>query len=66
MGKTAELVLLSDAPSWYRKFILRDPAATVLKRDILGFCGIKVKNITRIGSVGKLDQNRRKEIINRL
>lgn len=63
-GKTAELVLLSDAPAWYRKFLLRDPAATILKRDILGFCGIKVKKVHRIGNVGKLSKEEREEIIN--
>lgn len=66
VGKTAELYLMSDAPAWYRKFLLRDPASTILKRDILGFCGIKVKKVSRIGSVRDLDANKRKTIINNL
>lgn len=63
-GKTGELILLSDAPAWYRKYILRDPAATALKRDILGFCGIKVNKITRIGSMHNLTQEKRNKILN--
>ncbi len=62
-GKTAKLILLSDAPVWYRRFIQRDPAAQILKRDILGFCGIKVNRIQRIGKVGKLGADEREKII---
>jgi putative NADPH-quinone reductase len=65
-GRTAELFLLSDAPAWYRKYLLRDPAATVLKRDILGFCGIKVKKVSRIGNVRSLSAPKREEIISKL
>ncbi|EQC47292.1 NAD(P)H-dependent oxidoreductase [Bacteriovorax sp. Seq25_V] len=65
-GKTAELYLLSDAPAWYRKYILRDPAAISLKRDILGFCGIKVTKIHRIGNVRYLDSVQRERVIARI
>lgn len=65
-GKTAELFLLSDAPKWYRKFILGDPATKILKRDILGFCGIKVKRSTRIGSTSSLNKEQREKIISNI
>lgn len=65
-GKTAELILLSDAPVWYRKFIQRDPAALILKRDILGFCGIKLKKVQRIGSVSSKDKEQRLKILNNI
>lgn len=65
-GRSAELVLLSDAPAWYRKYVLRDPAAKILKRDILGFCGIKVKKVRRIGSVGSLSEDARNKILEEL
>lgn len=65
-GKTAELYLLSDAPAWYRKFLLGDPAAKILKRDILGFCGIKVKKVHRIGNVRYLSEEKRKEILEKI
>ena len=65
-GKTAELILLSDAPAWYRKFIMGDPAAKILKRDILGFCGIKVKKVRRIGNVCALSQSDRADLISNL
>lgn len=62
-GKTAELILLSDAPAWYRHYLLKDPVTTVLKRDILGLCGIKVKKVHCIGSVGQLDEKAREKVI---
>lgn len=62
-GKTADLYLLSDAPTWYRKYIQGDPAAKVLRRDILGFCGVKVKKIHRIGSMNQKNQNDRIRIL---
>lgn len=65
-GKSAELILLSDAPAWYRKYILGDPAAKILKRDILGFCGIKVTKVRRIGSVRNLSQSERSKVLTTL
>ncbi len=65
-GRTAELYLLSDAPAWYRKYLLRDPAATSLKRDVLGFCGIKVKKIHRIGNVRNINAEERIKFIEKI
>lgn len=62
-GRTAELILLSDAPAWYRRLLLNDPASKILKRDILGFCGIKVVKTHRIGSVNKLTTTKRDSLI---
>ena len=62
-GRTAEIVLLSDAPSWIRKYLMQDPAAKILKRDILGFCGIKVKKVRRIGAVSSISVGDRERII---
>ncbi len=64
-GKTAELILLSDAPTWYRRFLLGDPAAKILKRDILGFCGIKVKRIERIGNMHSKDESQKSLLLSR-
>ncbi|MFT6633038.1 MAG: putative NADPH-quinone reductase [Bacteriovoracaceae bacterium] len=66
VNKTAELILLSDAPIWYRVFFQKDPAAKILKRDILGFCGINVKKIKRIGEVGKLSKEQREKILSKI
>lgn len=63
VGKTAELILLSDAPIWVRRFLQKDPAATILKRDILGFCGIKTRKVHRYGNILNLDESARKAIL---
>lgn len=65
-NKTAELYLLSDAPAWYRRFILGDPAAKMLKRDTLEFCGIKVKKIKRIGNVRNLNRKQAQKLLDSL
>ncbi|MDD0852972.1 NAD(P)H-dependent oxidoreductase [Halobacteriovorax sp. GB3] len=65
-NKTADLYLLSDAPAWYRKFILGDPAAKMLKRDTLEFCGIKVKKVKRIGNVRNLNREQAQRILESL
>ncbi len=62
-GRTAELYLFSDAPGWFRRFLMGDPAAKILKRDILGFCGIKVKKIKRLGSMNKLSSDTRENFL---
>lgn len=50
-GKTSELFITSDAPSWWRKFVLRDPSVSAFKRDTLEFCGIKVVSVRRFGEI---------------
>lgn len=50
-GKTSRVVVTMDAPGWYYRFLLGDPIIKTLKKTILEFCGIKVKNISRFGPV---------------
>lgn len=58
LGKTSSLVITSDSPTFYRKYILNDPAVRSLKRDTLGFCGIKVKNVKYLGPVRGANQEK--------
>lgn len=50
-GKTADVIVTSDTPPWIDTFIYRKPARRVMKNQVLGFCGIKTKNILQFGSV---------------
>ncbi len=50
-GKTADVVITADTPLLIDTIIYRKPARRVLKNQVLGFCGIKVKNILHFGSV---------------
>ena len=50
-GKTARIISTMDAPPWYYRWIIGDPAGKILKKGILGFSGIKVVTTTYFGSV---------------
>jgi NAD(P)H dehydrogenase (quinone) len=50
-GKTAHLIVTSDTPAWYNWLMYRQAGHIVMKRNILGFCGIKTVRITEIGPV---------------
>ncbi|MBE1285842.1 MAG: flavodoxin family protein [Rhodobacteraceae bacterium] len=40
-GRTAQVILTSDSPWWYFRFLLHRPLFWQLKRQILGFVGFK-------------------------
>lgn len=50
-GKTARIIVTSDSPVWFNRWILGDADLKILKRSVLGFCGIKVKSTSRFGSL---------------
>lgn len=47
-GRTGEIILTTDAPTWWNKWILKDPAIHMVKKGTLEFCGIKVKKVTSL------------------
>ncbi|KFM95936.1 MAG: NAD(P)H-dependent oxidoreductase [Paenibacillus macerans] len=50
-GKTAHLLVTMDTPPWYNRWIYRRAGHRVMKRNILGFCGIKTVRITEFSPV---------------
>lgn len=50
-GKTARLIVTTDTPSWYNKLIYKSAGHRLMKRNILGFCGVKRIRVTEIGPV---------------
>lgn len=50
-GKTGEGIITSDTPPLIDTLIYGRPGRRVLKNQILGFCGVKVKRILQFGSV---------------
>ena len=50
-GRTGRVIITSDSPGYYLKFIQGDPAAKALIRSTLKFCGVKPVDMTRIGPV---------------
>ncbi|WP_159881821.1 NAD(P)H-dependent oxidoreductase [Paenibacillus puerhi] len=50
-GKSARLIVTSDTPSWYNRWIYKQAGHQVMKRNILKFCGIAPIRVTEIGPV---------------
>ena len=40
-----------DTPPWYYKLVYGAPAHKMMKRTVLGFCGVKPINATEFGPV---------------
>ena len=43
-GKTADVIITADTPTWLDTVLSRKPARRVIKNQVLGFCGIKTKH----------------------
>ncbi|MEQ3745983.1 MAG: NAD(P)H-dependent oxidoreductase [Henriciella sp.] len=50
-GKTADAFITSDTPPLLDILLYRKPARRVIKNQVLGFCGVKVKKVVQFGSV---------------
>jgi len=50
-GKTADAIITSDTPPLLDTLLYKKPARRVMKNQVLGFCGIKARNIVQLGSV---------------
>lgn len=50
-GRTGRLIITTDAPWWWNKFVLWDPAIRVLKKTILEFCGVKPVRVTQFDEI---------------
>jgi NAD(P)H dehydrogenase (quinone) len=50
-GKTADAIITSDTPPLIDTLLYRKPARRVLKTQVLGFCGVKVRKVIQLGSV---------------
>lgn len=59
-GKTAEVISTMDSPPWYYKLMAGDPGYKTVK-DIMNFCGIKMKGRTYFGSVKVSSEIQRKK-----
>lgn len=58
-GRTARVIVTSDSPTWYLRFIQGDPTVRSLVRSTLKFCGLKPVDLTRIGPVHKSSAEQR-------
>ena len=64
-GKTADAIITADTPTWLDTLLYRKPARRVIKNQILGFCGIKTRNVVQFGSVKMASEKKINAWINR-
>ncbi|MFV0320870.1 MAG: NAD(P)H-dependent oxidoreductase [Alphaproteobacteria bacterium] len=60
-GKTADILVTMDTPAWYYRWVYFQPGLHQLKKCILEFCGIRVKNVcifspVKMANVQKIKQ----------
>jgi putative NADPH-quinone reductase len=60
-GKTAQLIVTMDTPSWYYWLINRRPGHNSMKIGILEFSGVKPVKINSYGPIKSSDDKKRKQ-----
>lgn len=50
-GRTARLVMTMDSPGLWNRLVYRDAAIVSLRRAVLGYCGIKTRQVTRVNPI---------------
>jgi putative NADPH-quinone reductase len=65
MGKSARLIITSDAPVAWLYFAYFHPAVNMMKKAILQFCGISPVSITSFGSIKNTDDKKRKILLDK-
>ncbi|MBD9654729.1 NAD(P)H-dependent oxidoreductase [Pseudomonas sp. PDM12] len=64
-GRSADLLVTLDTPSWYFRWVYGAPAHRQMKRTILGFCGIKTRRLEQFTPVRPSSENQRQNWIRR-
>ena len=60
-GRSAELLVTMDTPSWFYRWIWNRPGHNEMKKTILGFCGIKVNRISDFSPIKGSSQEKREK-----
>ncbi|WP_374034324.1 NAD(P)H-dependent oxidoreductase [Bdellovibrio bacteriovorus] len=50
-GRTGRLIITTDAPWWWNKFVNWNPAIHMMKTTVLEFCGVKPVKVTQFDEV---------------
>lgn len=64
-GRTAEVILTSDTPTWFFHLGYRWAWPNILKRQILGFCGINVTKIHNFGPMRSASERKRNTFLHK-
>lgn len=58
-GRSAEILVTMDTPPWYYRWVYRSPGHNEMRRTILGFCGVKLKNISEFSPIKDSSKSKR-------
>ncbi|WP_409423079.1 NAD(P)H-dependent oxidoreductase [Pseudaeromonas sp. ZJS20] len=58
-GRSAQLIVTMESPPWYYRWFTRQPGHQLMKRAVLGFCGVKPVKILSLGPVRSATETRR-------
>jgi NAD(P)H dehydrogenase (quinone) len=61
-GRSARLIMTSDAPVWWLYFAYFHPALNMMKKATLEFCGVSPVSVTSFGSVRKLSEKKKEDL----
>jgi len=64
-GRTADLLVTQDTPSWYFRWVYGAPAHRQMKHTILGFCGIKTRRLAEFSPVRPSSETQRQNWLRR-
>jgi len=65
-GKTAHIIITMGMPALIYRWYYLAHSLKSLERNILGFCGIKVTQETLIGMIDAIDENKRKQWLDKM
>lgn len=65
-GRTSEIILTTDAPNWWNKWILNDPAINMIKKGVLEFSGFKVIRVTSLAEIKNQNHHSIERILNKI
>ena len=60
-GRSARLIVTTDSPGWYLRWVQGSPTERALVRSTLRFCGFKPVAVTRLGPVHGASEARRRQ-----
>jgi len=64
--KTGHLIVSSDAPAWWMRWLRGDSTVKMLVASTLNFVGIAPVRVTRLGNIRWLNEDQRKKILNKI
>lgn len=65
-GRTATIIYTADTPIWYYNLIYQAPSVNMMRKRVLGFCGIKTTEVLGFGSMRFTKPEQRKKWLEKI